>query len=88
MTASAYHDLPLPQYDGFIGFRPTQEQERLIRKAAELSGWSISDYVLCAVLDRAEREVHEDAARAEWERNPAPPSIEPFESLIRIYDEL
>jgi hypothetical protein len=88
MTASAYHDLPLPQYDGFIGFRPTLEQERLIRKAAELSGWSISEYLLCAVLDRAEREVHEHAVRAEGERNPTPPSIEPFESLMRIHSGL
>jgi uncharacterized protein (DUF1778 family) len=88
MTASAYRDLSLPPSDGVIGFRPTAEQELVIRRAAELSGWSVTEYVLCAVLDRAEREVHEHAASVEWEYEPSPAAIEPLDSAVHLYGEL
>ena len=88
MTASTHHDLPLPQPEDMIGFRLTPEQELLVRRAAELSGWTFSEYILCAVLDRAERELHEHAARMDWEHGPRPLTTEPFDSLVGVYGEL
>ena len=57
MGASA-HDIP-PSRErrlGRIGFRTTAEESLLIHKAAELQGCTVTQYVLCAVLDRAEAE--------------------------------
>jgi uncharacterized protein (DUF1778 family) len=88
MTASAHDELPLPHRKGFIGFRTTGEQELAIRKAAELFGWSVSQYVLCAVLDQAERDLHEHAARIEWEAGTGSATAEPLESLIMIHSDL
>jgi uncharacterized protein (DUF1778 family) len=48
---------------GRIGFRTTAEESLLIHKAAELQGWTVTQFVLCAVLDRAERDLYEHATR-------------------------
>jgi uncharacterized protein (DUF1778 family) len=91
MTASAQHDLSSPALDGFVGFRTTADQELVIRKAAELSGWTITEYVLSAVLDRAERDLYEHAAQSEWQHGTAAmtaAATEPFDSLVGVYGEL
>jgi uncharacterized protein (DUF1778 family) len=90
MTASAEHRLPLPVHGGFIGFRTTAEQELVIRKAAELSGWTVAEYVRSAVLDRAERELYEHAAQVGWEHDTGAltaAATEPFDSLVSAYGE-
>ncbi|MGH3387266.1 MAG: DUF1778 domain-containing protein [Actinomadura sp.] len=91
MTASAKQRIPFPSHDGFIGFRTTAEQELVIRKAAELSGWTVAEYVRSAVLDRAERDLYEHAAQSEWEYGTAAmtaAATEPFDSLVGVYGEL
>lgn len=81
MSASA-HDLHLEGRKGHLGFRTTDEEELLIRKAAELQGWTVSQYILCAVLDRAERDLYTEAAlRADWDQV-YPSSAEPLTSYF------
>jgi uncharacterized protein (DUF1778 family) len=90
MTASAEHRLPFPLHGGFIEFRTTADQELVIRKAAELSGWTVVEYVRSAVLDRAERDLYEHAAQAEWEHGTGTltsAATEPFDSLVSAYGE-
>jgi uncharacterized protein (DUF1778 family) len=91
MTASTRQRIPFPSHDGFLGFRTTAAQELVIRKAAELSGWTVAEYVLSAVLDRAERDLYEHAAQSEWEYGTAAMTAvatEPFDSLVGVYGEL
>lgn len=59
MPESVRQDLPATH----IAFRPTADQLLVIRKAAELIGWTVTDYVLSAALDRAERDLYERAAQ-------------------------
>jgi uncharacterized protein (DUF1778 family) len=90
MTTSVQHRFPFPSHNGFIGFRTTADQELVIRKAAELSGWTVAEYVRSAILDRAERDLYEHAAQSEWEYGTAAmtaASTEPFDSLVSVYGE-
>ena len=73
---------------GIIGFHATADEELVIRKAAELAGWTITEYVHSAVLDRAERDLYEHAARCEWDYRDRTVTTEPFDSLVGIYGEL
>lgn len=59
MPESVRKDLPATEH---IAFRISDEQSLAIRKAAELIGWTVTEYVLSAALDRAERDLHEHAA--------------------------
>lgn len=61
MPESVRQDLPAVQ--AHIALRPSADQLLAIRRAAELVGWTVTDYVLSAALDRAERDLHENAAR-------------------------
>lgn len=88
MTASAQHHLPFSGDNGIIGIRTTADQDVLIRRAAELSGWTVSEFVLCAVLDRAERDVHTHAAVTGWENAAAAPVLEPVDSVMRLLGEI
>jgi uncharacterized protein (DUF1778 family) len=88
MTASAQHHLPLSDDNGIIGIRTTTDQDFVIRRAAELSGWTVGEFVLSAALDRAEREVHAHAALTGWENGAAPSALEPVDSVMRLLGEL
>lgn len=72
---------------GHIGFRTSPEEDLLIRKAAALHGWTVTQYVLCAVLDRAERDLYEQAARTDWETVYTASSAEPLTSIIEVFGE-
>ncbi|KAB2341852.1 type II toxin -antitoxin system TacA 1-like antitoxin [Actinomadura rudentiformis] len=65
MSESVHQDLPVSHDDDHIEFRTSEEQSRVIRKAAELMGWTVPQYVLSTVLDRAERDLYEYAAARE-----------------------
>jgi uncharacterized protein (DUF1778 family) len=73
---------------GVIGFRATTDEELVIRKAAELAGWTVTEYVLSAVLDRAERDLYEHAAQSDWDYRDRVATTEPFDSLVGVYGEL
>ncbi|MFI0450558.1 DUF1778 domain-containing protein [Actinomadura sp. 6N118] len=62
MSESVHQGLPASRDDNHIEFRTSEEQNRVIRKAAELQGWTVPQYVLSTVLDRAERDLYEYAA--------------------------
>ncbi|GAB3667172.1 hypothetical protein GCM10027589_32760 [Actinocorallia lasiicapitis] len=65
-----------------LGFGATEEEANIIRKAAELQGWTVGQYILSTVLDRAERDLHTDAAlRSDWDQI-YPSSAEPFTSMF------
>ncbi|NEA29843.1 DUF1778 domain-containing protein [Actinomadura bangladeshensis] len=68
MPESVRQDLPATEH---IAFRMSDEQSLVIRKAAELIGWTVTEYVLSAALDRAERDLYEHAAAT------APPPTPP-----------
>jgi hypothetical protein len=85
MAVSA-HNIPLRgRRIERIGFRATEHESALIRQAADLRGWTVTEYVLCAVLDRAERDLYEHAARTE----PPAPALEgaaaPLHALASIF---
>ncbi|GAA0576936.1 type II toxin -antitoxin system TacA 1-like antitoxin [Actinomadura livida] len=65
MSESVHQDLPATHADDHIALRMSAEQILVIRKAAELAGWTVTDYVLSTVLDRAERDLYEHAAALE-----------------------
>lgn len=67
MTVSAHPDPPPARLPGHIVLRTTEEQDRVIRKAADLLGWTVAEYVLSAALDRAERDLYTDAVTREAE---------------------
>ncbi|NDU77044.1 DUF1778 domain-containing protein [Actinomadura sp. DSM 109109] len=81
MPESVRQDLPADPADDHITFRPTAEQFLVIRAAAELIGWSVTDYVLSAALDRAERDLYEHAA-AQDASDPPPNPIPPYTALL------
>ncbi|GAA2574581.1 DUF1778 domain-containing protein [Actinomadura fulvescens] len=62
MYESVRQDLPVSRDDDRIEFETSEEQNLVIRKAAELLGWTVPQYVLSAALDRAERDLYEYAA--------------------------
>lgn len=79
MSESVRQDLPAARTEDQIAFRTSPEQFLVIRKAAELIGWTVTDYVLSAALDRAERDLYEHAAALEatepTEKDPTPPYV-------------
>ncbi|WP_067482329.1 type II toxin -antitoxin system TacA 1-like antitoxin [Actinomadura hibisca] len=82
MSESVRQDLPATRQ---IELPVTEEQHLVIRKAADLLGWTVNQYVLCAVLDRAERELYEHAAvdeRADGDRLHFEETAAPFVALI------
>ncbi|HEY8481702.1 MAG TPA: DUF1778 domain-containing protein [Spirillospora sp.] len=62
MSESVHQDLPAAHADKHVALRLSAEQFLVIRRAAELVGWTVTDYVLSAILDRAERDLYEHAA--------------------------
>jgi uncharacterized protein (DUF1778 family) len=85
MSESVRQDLPAPRADDRIALRTSAEQFLAIRKAAELIGWTIDDYVLSAALDRAERDLYEHAAAlraADPAPSPDAKSTEPYVALL------
>ncbi|GAA2290705.1 hypothetical protein GCM10010402_56370 [Actinomadura luteofluorescens] len=81
MPESVRQDLPADPADDHIAFRTTAEQFLVIRAAAELIGWSVTDFVLSAALDRAERDLYEHAAAQEPAES-APDPIPPYTALL------
>ncbi|MFS2295452.1 MAG: DUF1778 domain-containing protein [Actinomadura sp.] len=79
MSESVHQDLPAARVNDHITLPVSAEQILVIRKAAELVGWTVTDYVLSTVLDRAERDLYEHAAAVEAaapaEHDPADPFI-------------
>ncbi|HEU5158357.1 MAG TPA: DUF1778 domain-containing protein [Streptosporangiaceae bacterium] len=85
MAASA-HNIPLrDRRIERIGFRTTEHESALIRKAADLRGLTIAQYVLCAVLDRAERDLYAHAAYTQHERSPLDGAGEPLHALANLF---
>jgi uncharacterized protein (DUF1778 family) len=85
MAASA-HNVPLPERRiERIGFRTTENESTLIRQAADLRGCSITQYVLCAVLDRAERDLYEHAAHAQHDPSMPASAAEPLHALASLF---
>ncbi|MDL4818868.1 type II toxin -antitoxin system TacA 1-like antitoxin [Actinomadura opuntiae] len=85
MSESVRQDLPAPGADGRIVLGTSAEQLLAIRKAAELIGWTVDDYVLSAALDRAERDLYEHAAAlraATPDPAPDPNAAEPYIALL------
>ncbi|MGK5555265.1 DUF1778 domain-containing protein [Actinomadura kijaniata] len=74
MSESVRQDLPAPRPDDHIAFPTTAEQHLVISKAAELLGWTVPQYVLCAALDRAERDLYEHAALNDPPPHPTAPA--------------
>ncbi|MEU8797046.1 DUF1778 domain-containing protein [Spirillospora sp. NPDC048819] len=82
MSESVRQDLPASQADDHIAFRTSAEQILVIRKAAELIGWTVTDYVLSAALDRAERDLYEHAAALEAAAPADPDPTDPYVALL------
>lgn len=79
MPESVRQDLPATEH---IAFRISADQFLVIRKAAELIGWTVTDYVLSAALDRAERDLYEHAAAQE--APPDPTAASPYVALLAV----
>jgi len=86
MPESVRQDLPASPDDHHIGVRTTPDQTLVIRKAAELIGWTVPEYVLSAALDRAERDLHQHAATQP--ADPAPPPVTPAEPYVALLTAL
>jgi uncharacterized protein (DUF1778 family) len=85
MPASA-HDFPLRERRiERIGLRTTVNEGDLIRRAADLRGWTVTQYVLCAVLDRAERDLYEDAAAIRPAAAMPDAAAEPLHALANLF---
>jgi hypothetical protein len=83
MSESVRDDLPATPADDLIALRTSLDQFLMIRKAAELIGWTVTDYVLSAALDRAERDLYEHAAAQEAAPDPpAPDPTAPYVALL------
>ncbi|GAA4228903.1 hypothetical protein GCM10022254_20130 [Actinomadura meridiana] len=82
MSESVRQNLPAADE---ITLHPSAEQLLVIRKAAELIGWTVTDYVMSALLDRAERDLYEHAAA----REEMPPTntepVAPLTALLLAY---
>ncbi|MFG1999391.1 DUF1778 domain-containing protein [Spirillospora sp. NPDC048911] len=76
MYESVHQDLPVSHDNGHIEFLTSEEQHRVIRKAAELLGWTVPQYVLSTALDRAERDLYEHAAAHTEQARPTTPPAE------------
>ncbi|MFD0854570.1 DUF1778 domain-containing protein [Actinomadura adrarensis] len=61
MSESVPQDLPLIRPDDRLEIPLSPDQNLVIRKAAQLVGWTVEQYVLSATLDRAERDLFEQA---------------------------
>lgn len=73
--------------DGTVTFPVTGQTRVLIEKAAELQGWTVAEYLLAAVLDRAERDIYTDAAlRHDW-GDVYPTSAEPFTTYFDVLSD-
>ncbi|RAY12495.1 hypothetical protein DPM19_25515 [Actinomadura craniellae] len=72
MSVSAHQNLPPSAH---LAFELTEEQEFIVRRAAELLGWSVTEYILCTVLDRAERDLYEHAAQLHHSAATTPPPL-------------
>ncbi|MEO3830227.1 DUF1778 domain-containing protein [Actinomadura sp. B10D3] len=81
MSESVRQDLPAAWGHDHIALPASADQLLVIRKAAELAGWTVSDYVLSTVLDRAERDLHIHAAAQEAAAPPPDPTA-PFVALL------
>jgi uncharacterized protein (DUF1778 family) len=85
MTVSA-HNVPLRERRiERIGFRTTEHESELIRRAADLRGLTVTQYVLCAVLDRAERDLYEHAARTRREAKMPDGAVEPLHAVANLF---
>ncbi|WP_395111060.1 DUF1778 domain-containing protein [Actinomadura sp. SCN-SB] len=96
MSESVQQDLPIAAPNDRIEVPVSGNQGLAIRKAAELVGWTVEQYVLSAALDRAERDLYEHATLRRETRGrltgetdspkerPAkgPPLIEPFVAAV------
>lgn len=80
MPESVRQDLPATEH---IAFRTSADQFLVIRKAAELIGWTVTDYVLSAALDRAERDLYEHAA-AQEAAAPDPAAPDPTDPYVAL----
>lgn len=88
MSPSDGTALPPSSDQAVIGLTPTEHEDLIIRKAAELQGWSVTEYVRAAVLDRAERDIYEWAAATDWETVFPATSAEPITSLLGVFGDL
>jgi uncharacterized protein (DUF1778 family) len=84
MSASAEDDPPSARP---IELPVTEEQDLRIRKAAELLGWTVPEYILAAVLDRAERDLYQDAVLQDWDAVFPASSAEPITSFMGLLGE-
>lgn len=91
MSESVRQDLPVAHRNDRIELRTSEDQALVIRKAAELVGWTVPQFVLSAALDRAERDLYEHAVIQREAHRPAtskqgadPPATndEPFTAVI------
>lgn len=83
MSESVRQDLPAAWGHDHIALPASADQLLVIRKAAELAGWTVSDYILSTVLDRAERDLYAHAAAQEAAvPPPLPGSGRPFVALL------
>ncbi|HEY7483722.1 MAG TPA: DUF1778 domain-containing protein [Streptosporangiaceae bacterium] len=86
MSVTAHEIPPRDRRIERIGFRTTEDESLLICKAADLQGWTVTQYVLCAVLDRAERDLYEHATRTERSHpRPLEGAAEPLHALAAIF---
>jgi len=86
MSESVHQDLPVSPPAGHLELHTTEEQAHALRKAADLVGWTVPEYVLSAALDRAERDLYEHAAQEEQASRRARPSdravCEPYVAVV------
>jgi hypothetical protein len=85
MSLSDTTALPPSSDQAVITLTLAEDEDLIIRKAAELQGWSVTEYVRAALLDRAERDLYERAAMADWEPVFPATSAEPITSLLGVF---
>jgi hypothetical protein len=88
MSPSDGTALPPSSDQAVFTLTPTEDEGLIIRKAADLQGWSVTEYVRAAVLDRAERDIYEWAATTDWETVFPATSAEPITSLLDVFGDL
>lgn len=90
MSVSAQPDLPPARLAEHIVIEITEEQLVVISQAADLLGWTVPEYLLCAVLDRAERDLYVHAALLDDEQphrsDPHPSPDGPLGPLTALVD--
>ncbi|WP_433468040.1 DUF1778 domain-containing protein [Spirillospora sp. CA-128828] len=87
MSESVRQDLPATRHDDHITLRTSADQFLVIQKAAELIGWTVTDFVLSAALDRAERDLYEHAA-AQQPTAPDPTAPDPADPYLALVTAL